>query len=127
MKSLIEQANRIAAGIGADGPALLISIDERRPPRPVIAADLGAIMEEAVRNATLHARARSIRLEGYVDRERGELSIIDDGNGFDPDRRDQGHFGLIGIKERAKGIGARVSIDSVPGEGSRVTVKWGPQ
>ena len=126
-KSLIEQANRIAAEIGADGPAVIVDIDERRPPRPVIAGDLGAIMQEAIRNATLHAGARSIRLEGYVDRERGELSIIDDGRGFDPGRRSHGRFGLIGIEERADEIGARISIDSAPGKGSRVTVKWGPE
>jgi signal transduction histidine kinase len=125
--SLVEQANRIAAQVGADGPAVIIDIDEQRPPRPVLATDLGAIMQEAVRNATLHAAARSIRIEGSVDRGRGSLSIIDDGAGFDTRRRNQGHFGLIGIRERAEEIGARINIESAPGAGTRVTVKWGPE
>ena len=84
-------------------------------------------MQEAVRNATLHAAARSIRIEGSVDRGRGSLSIIDDGAGFDTRRRNQGHFGLIGIRERAEEIGARINIESAPGAGTRVTVKWGPE
>ena len=125
-KSLIEQANRLAAEMDADGPAVIIDIDERRPPRPVIAADLAAIMQEAVRNANLHAAARSIRIEGTVDRERGSLAIVDDGDGFDPSSLRSGHFGLIGLKERAEEIGATIKIKSAPGEGSRVTVKWGP-
>jgi signal transduction histidine kinase len=125
-RSLTERANRIAAEIGADGPAVIIDLDERRPPRPVIADDLTAILKEAVRNAAVHAAARAVRIEGYVDRERGEFSVTDDGRGFEPDRRRRGHFGLIGMRERAEEIGARINIESAPGAGTRVTVKWGP-
>lgn len=126
MKSMTEQANIIAAEIDADGPAVIVSIDERRPPRPAIAADLGAILHEAVRNATTHADARSIRIEGLVDRETGMLSVVDDGRGFDPGAENAGRFGLIGMKERADEIGAKITVDSTPGSGSRVTVRWGP-
>ena len=127
VKSLTEQANRIAAQIDADGPAVIIDIDERRPPRPVMAADLGAILQEAVRNAAIHSGARSIRIEGVIDRESGSVSVVDDGRGFDPEVRHESHFGLIGIRERAEEIGARISIDSRPRAGSTVTVKWGPE
>ena len=127
VKSLTEQANRIAAQIDADGPAVIVDIDERRPPRPVMAADLGAILQEAVRNAAIHSGARSIRIEGVVDRESGSLSVVDDGLGFDPEVRHEGHFGLIGLRERAEEIGARISIDSKHRAGSTVTVKWGPE
>lgn len=126
VKSLTEQANAIAAEIDADGPAVIVDIDERRPPRAVIASDLAAILQEAVRNASVHAEARLIRIEGTVDREMGSLSVTDDGRGFDTERDNLGRFGLIGLRERAEEIGARLSIDSTPGEGSRVTLKWGP-
>ena len=127
VKTLTEQANRIAAQIDADGPAVIVEIDERRPPRPVMAADLGAILQEAVRNAAIHSGARSIRIEGVIDRESGSVSVVDDGRGFDPEVRQEGHFGLIGIRERAEEIGARISIDSQPRAGSTVTVKWGSE
>ncbi len=125
VKSLVEQAHRVAAAMGADAPALLIDIDERRPPRPSVAGDLGAIMAEAVRNATVHADAKSIRIEGYVDHDRGTLSVIDDGRGFDPKERPGSHFGLTGIEERAEDIGARLEIESEKGHGARITVSWG--
>ena len=70
-RTLTEEANRVAGDVATDGPAVLINIDERRPPRTALAADLAAILSEAMRNATLHAGARSIRIEGYVDRDEG--------------------------------------------------------
>jgi signal transduction histidine kinase len=123
--SLVEQAHRLAAAIGADAPAVLVDIDERRPPRPSIAGDLGAIMAEAVRNAVEHADARLIRIEGHVDHDQGTLSVADDGRGFDLAVRPAGHFGLTGMEERAEEIGARLEIASDAEGGTRVTVGWG--
>ena len=124
--SLVEHAHRVAGQVGADGPAVLINIDERRPPRSAIATDLAAIMTEAVRNAALHASARSIRIEGYVERDEGTLSIIDDGMGFDIASAQRKHFGLKGMRERAEVVGAALDISSERGKGSNVTLKWGP-
>lgn len=123
--SLVEKALTLAAEVGVNGPAVVIEIDERRPPRASIAPDLNAILTEAVRNALEHADARAIRISGYVDRDRGTLRISDDGHGFDTDNPPKGHFGVIGMRERAAAIDATVMVDSSHMAGTTVTVEWG--
>ena len=55
------------------------------------------------------------------------MSIVDDGVGFDPDHEPDGHYGLIGMRERAASIDGTLHISSVLGRGTTVTVVWGPQ
>jgi signal transduction histidine kinase len=51
------------------------------------------------------------------------LEVRDDGCGFDPARAaPSGHFGLVGMRERAGAIGARLTVDSAPGCGTVVRV-----
>jgi signal transduction histidine kinase len=123
--SLVEKALTLASEVGVNGPAVVIEIDERRPPRASIAPDLNAILTEAVRNALEHADARAIRISGYVDRDRGTLIINDDGRGFDSAHEPRGHFGVIGMRERAAAINASVVVDSSATKGTTVTVEWG--
>jgi signal transduction histidine kinase len=52
-----------------------------------------------------------------------ELSVSDDGIGFDPDAPPVGHFGLVGLREQAQLIGADLQIESAPGLGTRVRVR----
>ena len=47
------------------------------------------------------------------------LSVTDDGVGFDPDGHHEG-FGLLGMRERAQRIGARLVVTSAAGQGSRI-------
>jgi len=122
--SVVEQAHRIAADLGPDAPAIIIDINERRPPRPVVTVELTAILTEAVRNAVDHAAATTIRIDGYSDRDHGKLVVSDDGTGFDPSLQPKGHFGLVGMQERAAEIGARLTIDAAPGRGCRITIEW---
>ncbi len=58
-----------------------------------------------------------------VDFDRGWLSVIDDGRGFDTTRISEGHFGLIGMKERAAKIGGRLDVESGP-RGTAVSIEW---
>ena len=125
VRSLVEHANSIAAEVGADGPAVIVELDERRPPRASDVANIAAIMAEAVRNAVDHGEARSIMITGSVERERGCVTIADDGIGFDISVSPRDHFGLIGMKERAEQIGAILDVASRPGEGSTITIEWG--
>lgn len=123
--SLVEQAHLLAADFDADGPAILVDIDEQRPPRTAISGQIAAIMTEAVRNAVEHSNADSIHIRGQVDHESGVLEIVDNGSGFDPDTLVEGHFGLVGIRERARSIDAELAITSPPGGGSSVYLRWG--
>ena len=116
--SLNEQLTKLAPD-----PEVEVDIDERRPPRPSMSQELTAIIAEAIRNASRHASARSIKVTGMVDFDRGWLSVIDDGRGFDTARISEGHFGLIGMKERAAKIGGRLDVESGP-RGTAVSIEW---
>ncbi len=112
------------AGLG-DDPPIVVDLEERRPPRPAQIGDLTSIITEAARNAHQHSDATMIVVSGEVDRSYGSCSVVDDGVGFDPETEPEGHYGLVGMKERASKIGATIKFDSKPGVGTAVTVEWG--
>lgn len=84
------------------------------------------VTQEALRNAIQHAAASRISL---LLRETGdgwlELSVADDGAGFEPERAvaDRDHYGLVGMRERVGSVGGEIDIDSAPGEGTQVVVR----
>ena len=82
------------------------------------------IASEAVSNAVKHSGARTIEvaLESTPDALR--LSVHDDGSGLGKDGAAlrPGHYGIIGMKERATQIGANLQLTSEPGHGTTVAV-----
>jgi signal transduction histidine kinase len=78
---------------------------------------------EALRNIERHARATraTVRLR-MTDPSHLELSIEDNGIGFDPSASSSGHYGIVGLREQAELIGAALRIDSRRNAGTRVTV-----
>ncbi len=77
------------------------------------------IASEALSNIVRHARARRLTMSLVVDAPQIQLTIADDGCGFDTSlRADDGHFGLYGMHERARAIGAELVVASKPGEGT---------
>jgi len=85
------------------------------------------VAQEAVRNIAAHAHAGSARIE--VTRENGNavLSVEDDGRGFvrSPGRRaeDKRHFGLRILQDLADDSGGTLTVESQPGEGTRVRIE----
>jgi signal transduction histidine kinase len=81
------------------------------------------IGQEAFTNAMKHAKAKDISIELIYEQSRCILRIKDNGQGFAISNHSltQG-FGLIGMKERARSIGANLNIQSSPGEGTEVIV-----
>lgn len=82
------------------------------------------IGQEAVNNAVEHAQAQRILVNLVFDARRVRLSIRDDGRGFDQAASNggSGHFGLIGMRERAEQIGGSLSIHSANGSGTEIVV-----
>ena len=83
------------------------------------------VVQEALTNVVRHARARQVWVELRQRDDEIELTIRDDGIGFDPEtaRRRATHgesFGLLGIKERAELLGGRTAIHSRVGDGTHV-------
>lgn len=79
---------------------------------------------EALRNAFRHAGAAQVRLTLRRTATLLVLEIADDGRGISRARervaKHDGHWGLSGMRERAHAIGARLHVDSTPGDGTRV-------
>lgn len=89
-------------------------------------AHLVRILQEALANVHKHARARHVQIAVEV-KEEGDfiLRVRDDGCGFDPAclGKSQGeHLGLLSMQERAKALGGRLEINSVPGSGTEINV-----
>ena len=84
------------------------------------------ITREAVSNAIRHGKAQRISLRLTSDRAGRALFVQDDGQGFDVDevRRDATGYGLVSMEERARAFGGSFSIESAPGRGTTVTVRW---
>jgi signal transduction histidine kinase len=83
------------------------------------------IGQEAVTNAVRHAHAGAIRLGLDYEAAAITLTIDDNGCGFDPDdpvHAEDGHWGLVGMRERAQAAHATLSIASGPARGTRVVV-----
>jgi signal transduction histidine kinase/ligand-binding sensor domain-containing protein len=95
-------------------------------PRPIpkaIENHLLHIGQEALSNAIKHAEATNIELDLAFEGPRVVLGVRDDGRGFDSERPlgdQQGHFGLIGMRERVQKLGGQLSIRSAPGRGTEV-------
>ena len=88
---------------------------------PGVASHLFRIAQEGVTNALKHAQARKIEIILDFKPEGVELQVNDDGCGFDPVAASvNGHFGLLGLKERARALGAELTLDSKPSQGTRL-------
>jgi len=87
------------------------------------AIELFRIAQESLTNVARHAGATRVLLTMQRLDDRLCLSIRDDGCGFGPQDVDRiGHFGLLGMRERALRLGAELRVDSQPGRGTTVSV-----
>lgn len=125
--TVIEHINRVAGELGSGPPAIVVAIDERTTIDGQVAAEVGAILTEAIRNAARHANAQKVRIDGFIADEGGRITVEDDGKGFDATATYPGHFGLVGMRERAASIEGSVEISSVLGRGTTLNVVWGTQ
>ncbi len=95
-----------------------------RPLPPQVENNLLRIGQEAVNNAVRHAGAGLITVSLSFDAEHVRLSVRDDGRGFDPHNGGSGggHFGIVGMRERAAEMGGTVAVNSRRGEGTEVSI-----
>jgi signal transduction histidine kinase/ligand-binding sensor domain-containing protein len=97
-----------------------------QPLQPDASDDIYRIGREALQNAAAHSNARSIEIDIIYETDELQIRIRDDGNGIDPNvlsagSRD-GHFGLVGMRERAQRLGGRLEIWSKPGAGAEIAL-----
>lgn len=105
-----------------------LRIDETVSPPPAVAVALYRIAQEALNNVVKHAAAgqATVTLHGSAgdDHAGVELTVADDGCGFDVDDVRSGRLGLGIMAERAESIGARLEVRSAPAQGTVVRVVW---
>jgi signal transduction histidine kinase len=98
-----------------------------RPLHPVVFVELFKIGKEALSNAFRHSGAHSIEAELNYEPSELRVRIRDDGAGIDSAILRQGcregHFGLPGMRERAKRVGAHLDLWSRPGAGTEVELR----
>jgi signal transduction histidine kinase len=93
---------------------------EPRELQPAVEENLLHIGQEALTNALKHARATEFEAQLSFGGDAVRLELRDNGNGFAVDGVNGGGFGLIGMKERAQLIGAKLMILSEPGAGTNI-------
>jgi signal transduction histidine kinase len=80
------------------------------------------IAQEGLNNVAQHAQANSVTIELVALPAELRLIIEDDGQGFDPELANKERFGLLGISERARLLGAELHLETDIGAGTRLAV-----
>jgi signal transduction histidine kinase len=114
------QANKVTIAFDRKGA-------EQRLPREVELA-LYRITQEALNNVVRHAKAEHSTVQIMYSKNETNLEVSDDGVGFQMPRSPTdlapgGHFGLLGMRERADLIGARLEVTTDKGQGTRLSVR----
>lgn len=113
-----------------DEHGILISLEDDGLPKP-IDIDGSVVLFQAVRelmlNVVKHAGARRIRVSMHCRNNSIEITVQDDGAGFDVSRNGfkpgrQGGYGLFSIRERLEYLGGSLSVESLPGRGTRAAL-----
>ncbi|MBX2990419.1 MAG: hypothetical protein KF749_04525 [Bacteroidetes bacterium] len=93
--------------------AIPLSMESRRA--------LMLIFKEAMNNCMKYARAKNVVLEVRLDNDMLELSLRDDGAGFDCSKA-SGGYGMTTMRDRARKLGAEFTVTSSPGEGTTISL-----
>jgi signal transduction histidine kinase len=108
-------------------PSVGFHVEVEGTPRslhPIVRDEIYRIVGEALRNAFRHAAATQIEVELRYDERQLRLRIRDDGKGIDPtfltDEGRAGHFGLPGMRERAKLVRGKLTVWSAPDSGTEI-------
>jgi signal transduction histidine kinase len=133
------QTNELAQSIRTLGEELATDPENNGPPEfqvtvegesrdlhPILRDEIYRIAGESLRNAFRHAEARRVEVEIRYGSEEFRVRVRDDGRGMDAVVSGQGragHYGLLGMRERAKLIGGKLTLWSELGQGSEVELK----
>jgi signal transduction histidine kinase/ligand-binding sensor domain-containing protein len=95
---------------------------KERKLKDVVEENLLRICEESVANAAKHARPTRVEVTLEFNPADVQLRIRDNGCGFDTSGSKEGHFGLVGMRERVKSMDGRFSLNSQPVAGTEIAV-----
>lgn len=102
------EAFKQSAGVACD---LELSVTENQLTPEIIDHALN-IMSESLTNIARHAEATQVKVKFFVQKQTLELEVCDNGKGFDAAQEPKGHYGLVGMHERARLTGGMLVIES---------------
>jgi signal transduction histidine kinase len=124
---LAAAARRLCEDLAFDDDAM-IYFSDHHVPRTVpstVALALFRALEEATVNALVHSGAREIWVAMHGTPDEVRVSVVDRGTGFDTQSGVGRGLGLVATRERLKGVGGDITIESTPGQGTKVEA-WVP-
>jgi two-component system, NarL family, sensor kinase len=130
---LVAALRDLAATLDRPGTAIVFELDDDAIARlaPPQSEAVFRVVQETVRNATKHAGASTITVSISGQAEWVEISVTDDGAGFDPaaaidaqdERRRDGHLGLLLLTDAATAANAALQVSSGPGLGTNYEMR----
>ncbi len=118
LRSLVESATA-----DTDTRAVVNISGNTRTIHPLTAVNLLRVCQEALANAQRYARAKQITIDLTFTTKVVRLTVEDDGIGFVHADVTGSGFGLAGMRERAERINGALTIDSIPGKGTRIVLE----
>jgi len=118
VESLVEEANRS----GAAAVELVRDVQFHRLAPPLETA-VFRIVQEGLLNALRHSQTSRVQIRMKQEGGLLRLEVQDWGVGFDPEHVPQGHFGVAGIRNRARAFNGHATITSAPGQGTLIAVE----
>ena len=122
-----KDSRRRTRGCSSRQNSVVFHVEVEGSPRdlhPILRDEIYRIAGEAMRNAFKHAQAHQIEVELRYDERELRLRIRDDGKGIDPEMLNEdgraGHYGLPGMRERAKLVGGKFTVWSELESGAEV-------
>jgi signal transduction histidine kinase len=117
----LENATGIESKLAVDG-----DLNELSDSQKIV---LFRVVQEALSNVRKHSEAKSVSVVLRSKRTFVDVSVVDDGRGFDPRGLGHDRLGLAGISERVRLLGGAVEIETSPGAGTTVRAtlpQWRP-
>jgi signal transduction histidine kinase len=127
-KAISTVGQELATGSANHKPEFRVAVEgESRNLHPIVRDEIYKIAAEALRNAFRHSQARRIEVEIRYDDDQFRLRVRDDGQGMDPEilssQGSEGHYGLRGMRERAKLIGGKLAVWSEVNSGTEIELR----
>ena len=113
----------LATAIGSDTMRVLVQVDPDVHLEPEAQAAVYRVTRESLSNARKHAHATQVDVRLTRQARSSVLTISDNGAGFDPREVRRGHMGLRMMRDLATSVGASLTAESAPGEGTTVRME----
>lgn len=119
---------QLAEGIvGRTRIEIEVAVTGERDLAPEVKTAFYRIAQEALNNVAKHSKAKAARITLTYGAQQVDLTVADDGIGFDPDANRANHLGLRIMAERADAIGAVLRITTTIDHGTQIDVRWSEQ